>query len=52
MNTRQIESGNKISRYDLAKLLNTVECKDCINVPEDVINKYDNNFWNTFVKIP
>jgi len=52
MNTRQIESGNKISRYDLAKLLNTVECKDCINVPEDVINKYDNNFWNAFVKIP
>ena len=52
IDTKQIESGNKISRYDLAKLLNTVECKDCINTPKDMISKYDNKFWDAFLKIP
>lgn len=52
INTTDIEDSKSISRYDLAKLLNTVECKDCINTPLDMIDKYDNKFWDAFLKIP
>jgi hypothetical protein len=52
MDVKSIESWNKISRYDLAKLLNTVECKDCINTPKDMIAQYNNKFWDAFIKIP
>jgi len=41
-----------VPRYDLAKLLNAVECKDCISPRQDMIDKYNSNFWNDFLKIP
>jgi len=48
MDVQKIESQNTISRYDLARLLNIVECKDCINPNQDMIKKYVQNFWSAF----
>ncbi len=45
-------SDNVISRYDLAKLLNTVECKDCIHPDSDMIQKYTQAFWENFTQLP
>lgn len=44
----KIESQNSISRYDLARLLNIVECKDCVNPAQDMISKYTQSFWSAF----
>jgi len=48
LDVNAIESQDSISRYDLARLLNIVECKDCINPNQDMLNKYVQNFWSTF----
>jgi len=48
LDIQKIETQDNISRYDLARLLNTVECKDCIYPSQDMINKYVQNFWSTF----
>ncbi len=48
LDTQKIQSQNTISRYDLARLLNIVECKDCINPNQDMISKYVENFWSAF----
>ncbi|MEI6673024.1 MAG: hypothetical protein WCL02_07005 [bacterium] len=42
----KIESQESISRYDLARLLNSVECKDCINPNQSMLDKYIQNFWS------
>lgn len=41
-----------ISRYDLAKLLNSVECQDCIHSPEWMVNRYTSSFWENFIELP
>lgn len=41
-----------ISRYELARLLNAVECKDCVSPSQDMISAYTSTFWSQFVKIP
>lgn len=43
-----IESQNKISRYELSRLLNVVECKDCVNPRQDMVSKYVQSFWSAF----
>lgn len=50
-----IDSGNDndtISRYELAQLLNTVECQDCINPATDMIETYTKAFWESFIQLP
>ncbi|MEI6774458.1 MAG: hypothetical protein WCL18_06840 [bacterium] len=47
-----IESQADISRYDLSRLLNSVECKDCIAPKQDMINKYVQSFWSAFTATP
>ena len=48
----KIEAQENISRYDLSRLLNSVECKDCINPNESMIKKYVQEFWSTFTTTP
>ena len=52
LDIQAIESQSSISRYDLARLLNMVECKDCITPKQDMIDKYIQNFWSTFTVLP
>ena len=43
---------DSLSRYDLTRLLNAVECTDCINPSPAILAKYTNNFWTQFITIP
>lgn len=42
-----IETG--ITRYEVTRLLNAVECKDCINPDRSYIDRYTPNYWTTFL---
>lgn len=45
-------SQKSLSRYELTRLLNAVECQDCI-VPQSATRlKYDESFWNNFLTLP
>lgn len=46
-----IEKQDNISRYDLARLLNIVECKDCINPNQDMVNKYAQEYRSKFTAV-
>jgi len=52
LDVQKIESQDFVSRYELARLLNMVECKDCIYPQQDMINKYVQSFWAPFVATP
>ncbi|MCX6825326.1 MAG: PKD domain-containing protein [candidate division SR1 bacterium] len=52
LDVKALESQSNISRYDLARLLNSVECKDCVNPKQDMLDKYVQNFWSTFTATP
>lgn len=45
---QKIESENSISRYNVARLLNSVECKDCVIPNQNMINTYVQSFRSTF----
>lgn len=49
LDVQTIKSQNNISRYEMTRLLNIVECKDCINPQQDMISKYIENFWSAFI---
>jgi len=41
-----------ISRYELTRLLNAVECKDCINPDNTYLKTYTAKYWERFTKQP
>ncbi|MEI6426060.1 MAG: PKD domain-containing protein [Candidatus Absconditabacteria bacterium] len=41
-----------VTRYELARLLNTVECKDCINPDTSYLKAYTAAYWANFIQIP
>lgn len=41
-----------VSRYELARLLNAVECQDCIHAPVWMNERYTNPFWSDFIQLP
>lgn len=43
---------DSLSRYDLTRLLNAVECKDCISPSPAMTEKYTDSFWSSFITIP
>ncbi|AHB40990.1 hypothetical protein P148_SR1C00001G0183 [candidate division SR1 bacterium RAAC1_SR1_1] len=47
-----ILSNTGINRYELTRLLNAVECKDCIVPNNDYLNRYTNLFWQKFTAEP
>ena len=40
-----IKNQTSISRYDVAKIMNAVECNDCIIPSENLTNTYVEPFW-------
>ncbi|MCX6823084.1 MAG: thrombospondin type 3 repeat-containing protein [candidate division SR1 bacterium] len=46
------QTKKSVSRYELAKLLNASECKDCILPKQDMIDTYKITFRDTFTKQP
>lgn len=41
-----------ITRYDLARIMNLVECKDCLNPEQKMIDRYDQDYWSVFLTLP
>lgn len=52
INLEYLKNQNTISRYDVTRLLNAVECVDCINPWDEIITTYTNNFWEDFSTLP
>ncbi len=48
----EIIESDQISRYELTRLLNAVNCEDCVNTPQWMIDKYINPRWNDFTTLP
>ena len=48
IDTDVISTSKTISRYTLTKLLNGVNCNDCMNPSANMINTYDYARWNNF----
>jgi hypothetical protein len=44
-------SKNAVSRYEVSRLLNLVNCEDCIQAPNWMIETYSQTFWNAFKEI-
>ncbi len=45
-------SKNSLSRYELTRLLNAVECQDCIVPTAQTRLQYDEPFWKNFLTLP
>jgi hypothetical protein len=50
--TETFAEKQSVSRYELARLLNAVECQDCIYTPVPMIERYTNPFWSDFIQLP
>lgn len=48
----EIIRSDQVSRYELTRLLNAVNCEDCINTPSLMLDTYNNNWRENFVSIP
>ena len=48
----QILESDQVSRYELTRLLNAVNCEDCVNTPQRMIDKYINPRWSDFTALP
>lgn len=47
-----IASSQTISRYDVAKLLNFIDCNDCHRPTNDYIQRLTSPWWSTFRALP
>jgi len=47
-----ILDSDEVSRYELTRLLNGVNCIDCVNTPQWIIDKYVNPRWSDFTTMP
>ena len=52
INLNSIKTQNSISRYTVTKLLNAVECNDCIVPSQSLMSYYTEPFWSNFTIQP
>ena len=52
IDTEEFSERENISRYELTRLLNAVECIDCVHAPIFMIDRYTNPFWSDFRQQP
>lgn len=52
INVQQLQSKEKLSRYELTRLLNAVECQDCVLPSQQMRNQYQLPFWSQFLQLP
>lgn len=41
-----------LSRYELTRLLNAVECEDCFLPSPSTVRTYTQSFWSSFIQLP
>ena len=52
INVASLRVQDKLSRYQLTRLLNAVECHDCILPTQETINHFNQSFWQNFTTLP
>lgn len=52
VNTTSLRRQSKLSRYQLARLLNAVECQDCITPTQATASHFNQQFWQSFSALP
>ena len=52
INVASLRIQDKLSRYQLTRLLNAVECHDCILPTQETINHFNQSFWQNFTTLP
>jgi len=52
INTTEISQQAGISRFDMARLLNAIECEDCIIAPPWMQQTYTSQYWDVFTALP
>ena len=52
INTTSLKTQDKLSRYQLTRLLNAVECHDCILPTQSTLNHFNQPFWQNFSSLP
>lgn len=48
----KILASTGVTRYELTRLLNATECKDCVNPDKTYLNTYTGGFWSNFINTP
>jgi hypothetical protein len=48
IDTNKLIENQTLTRYELTKLLNAVECKDCINPDSSFLRTYNSDYWSNF----
>ena len=49
---QEVLSKENLSRYEIARLLNVVECQDCVHPSFSMTSKYNQAFWKNFSQLP
>ena len=52
INVELFQEKEQIARFELTKILNAVECQDCIHPAPWMIERYTNAFWSDFIQLP
>ena len=52
INTTSLKTQDKLSRYQLTRLLNAVECHDCILPTQSTLTHFNQPFWQNFSSLP
>lgn len=50
--TESLKQQPSLSRYEVTRLLNLVECIDCILPSSSLIDRYTQPFWTQFLTLP
>ncbi len=52
MDTQALMQAPSISRYDTARILNFIECRDCVNPSPTMQQTYTSQWRTTFSRFP
>lgn len=48
----RIKQQSSLSRYEVTKLMNAIECTNCIIPSQEIIRHYSESFWKKFAILP
>ena len=52
INVQKLQQQPTVSRFEMARLLNAINCENCITPPARMIQRYDQDFRQTFSSLP
>jgi len=52
INIHKLQQQSSVSRFEIARLLNAINCEDCITAPLRMTQRYNQNYRQTFSSLP